>query len=188
MKYYPFKWSYKNAPGSKNNFEIALKRIGELDPYNIKRTSLIVNHKTKYNPEDMKPRQLQNRGILNVRKRLNGHLGKSGKYTNRMIRLTATVKNIKNADNELKIKVPKKDYIKIAMVTYLMLWECDQELCKILLNKTIEDHLPSGDKNKQISMKTVVPVQTNIIIQSEGRTDDIQEFIKYVTIMVGKEG
>lgn len=186
MKYLYFDWQYKGMPVSENHFEEALKRIGEINPYVINTNRLFKNSKSK--AREMREIDHFNLGVLNVKRRLNGHLGKSGKFTMTMIRKSAKIKHSKHDENTLIISVPKKDYIKIALATYMLLWENDRDFCKKLLTTAERDSSLLIEENKQIAMKTVAPVHTDIIIKSKGKTDDVIEFIKFVRFVVGREG
>ena len=186
MKYSYFDWHYKGVPVSENHFEEALKRIGEINPYAISTKKLFNTPKSK--SREMRAVDYFNLGVLNVKRRLNGHLGKSGKFTLTMIKKTAKIKHSKHDDHTLLISVPKKDYIKIALATYMLLWENDRDFCKKLLSTAEKDSLLLIDKNKQIAMKTVAPLHTDIIIRSRGKTDDVIDFIKFVRFVIGKEG
>lgn len=186
MKYLYFDWQYKVTPVSENHFEEALKKIGKMNPYGISMNRLFKNSKSKV--RDIRELDYFNLGVLNVKRRLNGHLGKSGKFTMTMIRKVAKIKHSKHDDNTLIISVPKKDYIKIALATYMLLWENDRVFCKKLLTTAERDSSLLIEENKQIAMKTVAPVHTDIIIKSKGKTDDVIEFIKFVRFVVGREG
>ncbi len=186
MKFLYFDWHYKVLPVSENHFEEALKRIGEINPYAINTNKLFKHPKSK--SREMREIDYFNLGVLNVRRKLNGHLGKSGKFTMTMIRKSAKIKHSKHDENTLIISVPKKDYIRIALATYMLLWDNDRAFCKKLLTMTENDELLMTEKNQQIAMKTVAPVHTDIIIKSKGKTDDVIDFIKFVRFVVGKEG
>ena len=176
-KYYTFKHDYDTIPNSKNNFIKALKRIGQRDPEKIEKTKLC-GRKPKPG-EKLKDKEYIGRGILNVRKKLNRHLGKSGKYTNRMIRLCAEIELVKTENNLswLKAKLPYKDYKKIVSATYNILRECDKKYCTELLSCEREDKYIQKDFYKNQKYKTVAPIQTNMIIRtSEGKTEKITEF------------
>lgn len=186
MKYLYFDWQYKVRPVSEKHFEEALKKIGKMNPYGISMNRLFKNSKSKV--RDIRELDYFNLGVLNVKRRLNGHLGKSGKFTMTMIRKVAKIKHSKHDDNTLIISVPQKDYIKIALATYMLLWENDRGFCKKLLTTAERDSSLLIEENKQIAMKTVAPVHTDIIIKSKGKTDDVIEFIKFVRFVVGREG
>ena len=179
MKYYQYKHDYKNIPNCKNNLKKALKRIGELDPFSVKRTTLS-RHKQVANT--LTDKQLFNRGVLNVRLALNRNLGKSGKYSNRMIKMCATVKTEELADYSyyLSAKLPQMDYIKIVQTTYTILWQFDRPFCEQLFSIEKSDSYPFKDRYKNPVFKSTAPIQTNLIIRSTGRTQQSQKFISFV--------
>lgn len=133
----------------------------------------------------MSDRRLIKRGILNVRKRLNHHLGKSGKFKNGMLRKMATTKaRLKDGKYYIETSIPKEDYIKIVVVTYFLLWECDQEYCYKLLEIEEGDIYPAKDLNRQTPTKALTPIQTNICIRSIGRTREVDDFLKQIRRIV----
>lgn len=176
-KYYVFKLDYDKMPESKNNFNKTLKRLGQKDPKGIVKTSL---HGRKPNPgKKLSDKQYISRGILNVRKELNRHLGKSGKYTNRMIYLSAQVEICRIEDNKvyLKSKLPYKAYKKIVSATYNLLKKCDNSYCKELQNIEQNDTYLQNKIYKSIKYKTVAPIQTNMIIRTtKGKTSELTQF------------
>lgn len=184
-KYYSFKHDYDAEPISKENFTKALRRIGQKDPKEVIVTKL--GGKKPALGAQLTDKEYINRGILNIRKSLNGHLGLSGKYTNRMIRLSSTVDKLKSDSGTvwLKSKLPKKDYIKIVEATYKLLEKCDKQLCKDLLNAEKQDKYIQQGYYKAKCYKTIAPIQTNMIIRTAvGKTERItafaQDFREYI--------
>ena len=84
----------------------------------------------------------------------------------------------------MKTTVPKEAYIKISVVAYLMLWAYDQEFCKKLLEIEANDKYPGQDDNMNFPTKAMTPIQTNILIRSKGNTDEVEDFIKYVKMVI----
>ena len=189
MKYYKFQKSYGKMPNSMFNMKDALCRIGEINPYNINLAKYSSSYRENPDKNNVKRKQLVYLGILNVKRRLNGHLGPNGKFTIRMIRLTATPKKKGNNSNVIKTVIPKVDYIRIASLTYDMLWQKDRLYCLGLLNKEKNDNLFAKEICSRTSLLSVVPVQTDCIISNDGRTERIKDFIEYVKkYAVGREG
>ena len=187
MKYIPAEVEFPNDVISKHNMRLAYKRLGEINPYKVKR------HERKKSHRNIKlsDGKLIHLGMLNVRKRLNRHLGKSGKYTNTMLKKTAKVTSkIKNGVLYLGTSVPKDAYIKIVLETYLMLWQYDQACCLHLLSIEAADTYPAKETNQQVPTKALTPIQTNIYLRSAGRTEETEKFIKYLRerIIVCLEG
>lgn len=180
MKYVPFCSGFEISPTCFANMFKALERIGEIDPFSIKKTTLYGIRKEK---DILSKKDKINRGILTVRKALNRHLGKSGKYTNRMIRKTATIKSKEESTNDktiywLTTSLPKKDdAIKIVATTYNILWTFDHSCCCDLLNGEISDGYKPKIEIKNTVLKTLVPIQTNIVVRSKPETKD-GEYIK----------
>ena len=177
-KYYTFTQDYLNFPESVFNFKKALKRIGELDPKHIEKTSLFGRKPDK--DKKLKEGQLIGRGILNVRFVLNRHLGKSGKYSNRMIRLSSeAIINETDSSFWIKSKLPKADYKKIVYNTYNILKDCDESYCLKLLNIENKDKYPYQDYHNDMKMKSIAPIQSNLIIRTiKGKTEAITTFAK----------
>ncbi len=180
MKYCTLRACYAKTLISCCNFRKALIRIGELDPFDIKRTNLKRNRILK-KEHGMTEKDYLNRGILTVRRYLNGNMRKNGKYSNKMIRLTSTVcqefsKTEKKPSGYYKVKLPKKDYIKISLATYTLLFQNDRKLCDELLKDTHSDSIDTFGKD---AVYTVAPIQTDIVRRSTGRTEEIQAFILF---------
>lgn len=176
-KYYTFKHNYKNKPASCENFREAIIQIGKKDPYNVKRTKLVGC--PPINTYDFTEKDYFNRGVLNIRKHLNTHLGISGKYTNRMIRLSSEFKIIIDDDKIIWIKtmLPKKDFKVIVSATYNILRKCDKQFCEKLFKIEEGDAYEMKDFYKSSKFKTIAPIQTNTIIRTaKGKTEAITEF------------
>ncbi len=164
MKYLRLHVAFSGNLNSINNMKKALQRIGEVNPFNIKRTTLRVNYIKK---ETLSEKDYFNRGILNVRKELNKNLGKNGKYKNKMIRLSSKVKTSNKGEGFCSICVPHAEFIKIINATYTLLSKVDPAFCKKLLDIEIfATYKPKSIINK-VSNQTVAPVQTHIINMSE---------------------
>lgn len=186
MKYLYSEVDYPNDVNCKNNLFQAYKRIGELDPYNVKRFTLM-RKPSKKNALQSRPsdNQLIQRGILNVRRRLNHNLGKSGKYTNRMLMRTANVKMIiKNGNLWMGSSVPKMDYLHITIETYLILQKYDWDYCKKLLGIEKNDTYPSQDINRHLATKVITPIQTNIFLRSIGETLEAESFMEALKTII----
>lgn len=178
-KYFTFRQDYGKLPKSHENFIEALKRIGMIDPEKIKKTSL---YGRKPDPEEkLTEERYVRRGILNVRKVLNRHLGISGKYTNRMIKLCSEVEMVKNQNGVvwLKSKLPHKEYKKIVETTYNILRKYDKQYCNKLLLDEKGDKYLLQNFHHNTKYKTIAPIQTNMIVRtSEGKTEEITAFVK----------
>ena len=159
----------------------ALQRLGELDPFDIKKTTLLGVKQATMN---LSEKDLFNRGVLTVRKYLNRHLGKSGKYTNRMIKKTARIL-AREADGcvYLTANLPKKDTLKIVSATYMLLRTYDKAYCTLLFNTETNDIYKEKLHIKSTLLTTVFPIQTNIVLRSKPATDigiNIKEYLKEV--------
>lgn len=182
MKYYNLTGSFDKKLISHNSFKKALKRIGELNPYDIKRATLKVNHTTNTTSGHLTKKQLYNRGVLSVRRKLNGHLGKSGKYTNRMIKKTAEIRTIDK--KTYSTKLPKYDYLKIAKATYFLLQQYDEKYCQALFKDADNDNI-----NIECPyLKTTAPIQTEIVKRSVGRKKADAKFENFVTYVQEEAG
>ncbi len=165
MKYLSVHVAFDEVPNTINNFKNALKRIGELDPENVRRTTLRKGYTKK---EDFSEKDYINRGVLNIRKLLNSNLGKNGKYTNRMILLLSDIK-VSNRNKQIHCltRVPHADYINIVKTTYRLLNAIDKEFCYELLNNELQSTYRPKAKIKKESLRTTAPVQTHIILMSD---------------------
>lgn len=182
MKYVSFCADFSTYPVCYKNMKLALRRLGELDPLDVKKTTLngIRVQKTNLSEKD-----LFNRGVLTVRKALNRNLGKSGKYTNRMIRKTSKI-NAKEKDGILYLttSIPKKDTKRIISITYTMLWAFDNNYCISLLNTESNAEYKEKLDIKNVLLKTIFPIQTNIILRSQPETaigKEIKEHFREVS-------
>lgn len=176
-KYFCVRYVYDVVPMSQQNFRKALKRIGQKDPWKIRKTRL--HGKVPRLGAILSEKDYINRGVLNVRKELNRHLGESGKYTNRMISFCSKVTCIKADDGTiwLRAKLPLKEYKRIIEATYKLLNQCDSGLSKSLLQYEKEDKYFMQNFYKSRCYKTVAPIQTNMIIRTfGGKTDQITRF------------
>lgn len=173
-KYYSFKYDYDCLPKSKDNFRNALMRIGEKDPKRIRKTSL--NGRKPDQNEELSDKKLVNRGILNVRKELNRHLGKNGKYSNRMIKFCSEVAFVETNEKAiwLKAKIPHEAYSEIIRAAYKLLEDCDIAYCKNLFETEKHDKYIYQDFYSNEMFKTTAPIQTNMIIRTfKGNTEEI---------------
>lgn len=177
-KYYTFEQDFETMPVSKDNFVKAIIRIGQKDPLGVRKTSLC-----GHVPGDtvaLTKKQYFNRGVLNVRKKLNSNLGLSGKYTNRMIRLSTEIEVLKIDNNYiwLKTKLPKKAFKDIVLATYNILNKCDKKLCQDLLAVEKSDKYIMKNFYSSKKIKTIAPIQTNMVIRSiVGKNESITAFV-----------
>ena len=180
-KYLSFKFAYNEMPGCNNNFEKALLRIGEKDPLNVKKYKMC-GRMTREN-DVLTRNDYIKRGILNVRKTLNGHLGHSGKYKNRMISLSSKVNIIKKEDDlYLKSKISYKEYKKIVKTVFDLLYKCDPAYCDELIKVERKDAFPMKELNHRRSFRTIAPIQSNMIIRTiNGQTDIIRKYCEDVS-------
>lgn len=165
-KYYTFEYEYGELPFSRNNFVKAIKRLGIINPNKIKKTSL---HGMAINDSvSLSSQQKFNRGILNIRKELNTHLGTSGKYTNRMIKFSSWYKIIEKNDEYVKIKtkIPKKEFKNIVETTYKLLQENDLDYCKKLQDIEAKDYIPTKGIIKKNIYRIIAPLQTDALIRT----------------------
>ena len=164
MKYLSVEAAFTRVPMSKDNFLLALKRIGEIDPKNIKRMTLRhqFNQKTQFSDWDY-----IKRGILNVRKVLNSNLGKNGKYKNRLFNSIARIKVSQRGDEYYCwTHIPHSEYIAIINETYILLDQIDPQYCANLLAMERGDaYRIKAEINKEF-LETTAPVQTHIILMS----------------------
>lgn len=164
MKYISLEVAFNKVPASKDNFLLALKRIGEIDPKNIKRTTLKYKfaQKTEFTDSDY-----VKRGILNVRKVLNSNLGKNGKYKNRMFQFISGIK-VREKGNEhyCWTRIPHSEYTDIVNATYKLLKQVDSQYCDYLLNLERNDVYKVKAEIKKIFLETTAPVQTHVVLMS----------------------
>lgn len=168
MKYLHLTTGFSKIPMSLGNLGRAIQRIGEIDPYRIKRTTL---KRKCTNINQLSDKEFFYRGVLNIRKRLNRHLGKNGKCTNKMIILISRVYEMFD-DEQLYLiaHVPYATYVKIINATYEILKEIDPMFCNCLLETELTDnYMPKADI-KKVSLESMAPVQTHIILMSECET------------------
>ena len=182
LKYCNLEVEYHTIMLSSENFRKALVRIGELDPFDIKVTTFHYNHLSKKSNEAMNVKDYFKRGVLNVRYYLNRHKGKSGKYTNQMIECAARIEQ-DELTLKCKIKVPKKDYINIAVATYIILWQWDRAFCQNLLFLTAGDPI---EQNRQIAVQTIAPIHTDIVCSCNSDDANVQKFLDYTRYIVRK--
>lgn len=182
MKYYNFEAWFDRYPCSCNNMRKALHRIGEINPFEIKRLSLSNGRKC---PKNLSERKYVKRGVLNIRSALNGNLGKSGKFSNRMITCLLSVKQRgKDGDFYLKTTIPKKEFAKIAATIFCVLWNQDSMYCERLLLDEQKDIYSQKILNNCRALCAIVPIQTNIIVRSAPAVQearDLRENIARIT-------
>ena len=179
MKYVTFDASFELCPNCYVNMRQALKRIGELDPYGIERTTLkggIRLPKKKFKDKDY-----INRGILNVRFALNRNLGKSGKFSNRMIIKSSQLKK-KDLDGvyQFTTSIPGKDFVKIVAKTFFILWSFDPQFCQQLIADEYADMYLPKIKNNNNAFISMVPIQTNIIVRGSTSVTQGEEVRAYI--------
>ena len=187
MKYIKLEVNYSSVPLSKNNLKKAFKELGRIDPLCIKKYTLKRTHRDKkVDFEHLNDKQLISRGILNVRKSLNGNLGSHGKFSNRMIRKTSEIKEHKTQDNKtyLITQLPYKDYLKITLHTYFLLYQYNKEYCKKLLEIENNDNYEFQSYNKSVATKTITPIQTNIVIRSKCDEQIKKEFVAFIKSVI----
>lgn len=180
MKYYRFPNSYGVIPNSKINMSEALIKIGEYNPNKIRLEKYSFGYRKKVDKSVMSRKHRLTLGILNVKLKLNGHLGSSGKFTMRMIRMTASVKKDKKSKNTLIAVLPKDGYKEIVKATYTILYELDKKYCLQLFDRQKHDGLfTSGVCNRE-SLLTVAPVQTHCVISCRGVDEQREGFRKRI--------
>ena len=175
-KYYTFKHNYAKIPFSKENYKKAIISIGKIDPYGIQKTQLF--GKAPEPDTELTEIQFFNRGILNIRRKLNGHLGMSGKYSNKMIKLPSEVIEYETEGVYwLKAKLPKDDFSAIVRATYNILYKWNRTYCNTLLQIEEMDDYEMQNICKSIKHKTIAPIQTNLIVRVvRGKTEHITNF------------
>lgn len=171
MKYISLGANYSILPMCMNNMKLALKRIGEANLFNISLWRVRKNRASNVMP--LSDNQLIKLGILNVKKQLNRNLGKNGKFTGRMIRKTASIKQNQSDDsNELITTFPRNDVIRIVIATYNLLYAIDANCCTKLLEVVESDDYNGKELNRNLQTRTIWPIQSNIIIRSVGKTKE----------------
>lgn len=177
MKYLSLSADYSILPTCMNNMSLALKRIGEANLLHVPLWRVRKNN--LHDVEQLTDKQLINLGVLNIKKRLNHHLGKNGKYSGRMIRRTASLKRVKSADViNLITTFPRNDFIEIVVATYTLLYTIDANYCATLLGFVESDDYTGKELNRNLPTRTICPIQANIIIRSVGKTAEEKELIK----------
>ena len=164
MKYISLEVAFNRVPASKDNFLLALKRIGEMNPKNIKRTTLRYKFALK---TDFTDSDYVKRGILNVRKVLNSNLGKNGKYKNRMFKSISGIK-VREKGNEYYCwtHIPHSEYTDIVNATYMLLRQVDPKYCDYLLSLERNDGYKVKAEIKKLFLETTAPVQTHVVLMS----------------------
>lgn len=167
MKYIPGKAVYQNELNCVYNCKKAFKRIGEIDPFHVGRHTIKVTHYSIIAQRTgLNERQLIQRGILNVFKYMNHGQTKCAKYTKSMIKSVIEISRSKMADLVYyKIKA-SKEFIKIIEATYGVLYKCDPQYCNQLLSIEVPEEYTGKGANKNIVLKTIAPVQTNVYCRS----------------------
>lgn len=183
MKYVTFEASFETCPNCYVNMRQALKRIGELNPYKIKRTTL--KGGIRLPKKKLKDKDFINRGILNVRYALNRNLGKSGKFSNRMIIKSSQLKK-KDIEGvfQFKTSIPGKDFAKIVAKTYIILWNFDSKFCQQLIVDERTDVYQPRITNNSNAFIAIAPIQTNIIVRGStilSKGEETRTFIQKIT-------
>ena len=183
MKYITLSADYSTLPMCANNLKLALKCIGKANLLHVPLWRVRKN--SLHNVAQLSDNQLINLGVLNIKKQLNHHLGNNGKYSNRMIRRTASLKQNKSADAiNLITSFPKNDLIAIIIATYTLLYTIDANYCATLLGFVEIDDYTGKDLNRNLPTRTICPIQSNIIIRSVGITAEEKVLIKKLQSIV----
>ena len=161
-KYVPFEGDFKQIPSSIDNMRQALIRLGKFAPDRVIRKAFGRNYK-KVKIDELPEPMLFKLGILYVRLSLNKHLGKSGKYKNKLIIRVAQAKIRTTSDGNVHIicMVPKKEYFRITSCIYNLLHAMDCDFLTSLMDIYNEDV-----KIKNPVLKAVIPIHTNIVLRS----------------------
>ena len=178
MKYLRLELLSDKIPVSINNFIEVIYKIGEINPENINRFSLLKNKNVNVNENFSKAIYFK-RGILNIRKKLNTNLGLHGKYSNRMIKRLAHIssREIDSTLCSLKGIFPHAEYIKIVQTAYKMLCVFDKESADRLSVKHIsEDYI--GKATFGSCYNSVAPVQTSIILSTNCYNNESHDILK----------
>ena len=108
---------------------------------------------------------------MNIRKSINGNLGKCGEFSNRMIYNMlfnrAFEAPIVSENSKQSIKVCQKTYIKIVRVIFNLLEKCEKGKTKELLQCTDSDNTITLTLNLiGMEYKVIVPLQTYMLLSS----------------------
>lgn len=179
LKCIPFEGDFDYIPLSLFNTYEALLKLGELAPERVKRKVLGKNYNS-IQTNELHEKELFKLGVLYVRLSLNRHLGKSGKYKNRLIKMVAQAKLRTTSDGKIHIicMVPKKDYFRIITCIYCLIWELDRNFTDSLeckYNETVAINSPM--------LKCVIPIPTNIVLRSvpENKSgNELKHYIQYI--------
>ncbi len=164
MKYYTVSVDFPQLLLCYENMKEALVRLGELDPYCIKRHTL--KNKGKKNIKAISEENKNfKRGILNVRRALNCNLKRSAKYSNKMIsRIATALFREENNIYYFSFLFPGKSFVKIIKTTYALLYKYDPNYCKDLLEQAVwEWHF---ERFTEVA-RTLVPLHINALQRSE---------------------
>lgn len=178
MKYLRLELLSDKIPVSVNNFVEVIYKIGELNPCNINRTSLMKNKNTCIGKDSSNAINFK-RGILNIRKKLNTNLGLHGKYSNRMIKRLAHIssRQIDNSLCSLRGIFPHAEYIKIVQTAYNILAEYDKKTADSLSNRHTSEHY-IGKATFADCYNSVAPVQTSIILSTNCDNNESHDILK----------
>lgn len=152
--------TFTNIPACYNNMYLAIKRIGELDPYKINRTTLRKTHKEK---QYWTERNYFQCGVLNLLKVLNGGLKKRGKFSINMINRICKLKRSKgDGVVEVTARFPHngQKYCQLVRAIYKILWDNDREYCIELLGYTNKSPIVLVNS---FTYRIAAPVHTEII-------------------------
>lgn len=173
MKYYCFEAWFDRHPCSCDNMKKALRRIGEINPFEVKRLSLANGQKCV---ENLSERKYIKRGVLNIRRVLNRNLGKNGKFTNRMFMKLFGVKQREAHGNfYLKATIPKREFAKIVTTVFCVLWGQDPDYCEQLLFDELEGQYSPKILNNSRALCAIAPIQTNIVVRSAPMVQEAEE-------------
>lgn len=178
----PYEGDFDKIPDSFPNTYDALIRLGELAPERVKRKVL----GNKYNQmalSDISKKVLYKMGISCVRLYLNRHLGKSGKYSNRLIKTISNLKSNTSSNGKIHIisMVPKKEYFKVISAIYCLLWAFDYDYAQLLLGRYNQNTVIYNN-----ALKCVIPIHTNLVIRSQPERVDGKELKRYILHIEGR--
>lgn len=153
---------------SKHNMRKALIAIGKHDPMGVKRYYLFkIQQYVRFKSDSaITDKDYLRRGILNIRKKLNSNLGKSGKFSNNMIFKMLFNDVATTNNNRETVYINYEMFISIVRTICVMLYNCDAQLAEELLLIAQNDRTVAGLMRtpRGKCFKTVAPAPTNEII------------------------
>lgn len=186
MKYYNFDFCYATFPLCFENLHEAICIIGLHNIKNVNypkvrtpRAELHPNDTT--NKKQLSKNQLFMRGVYNIRKALNGHLGKNGKYSVKCIKRFANIKKYQDTEGKLNVTFPrqKKAFFELSCTIYVLLYSADPAKCAELFNIADNEKLPRDGYRNNKTFPTVAPIHTDVILNINGKDKKRQDFINY---------